>query len=101
MDYGTLSPSGCAVEVLEEILKLGQHTPDETEKIKSLLRQKIRLIIEQCAMVAEDYVADNYPNADDSFYDIGDCIAEALRTLADDRGRDPFLAGLRISQMNE
>jgi hypothetical protein len=85
MNYGTLSPSGCAAEVLEEILKLS--TPDEHDKetLRRLIRQKVRLVIEHCARVAEDYVPVNDLNERLTGIEVGDAIAEALRQLADER----------------
>lgn len=85
MNYQTLSPTGCAGEVLAEIQKFCPHSEAHKLEIERLIRQCIRLYIEHCAMVAEDYVATEDLDGKLTGIEVGDRIAEELRKLADER----------------
>lgn len=100
MDYGTLSPSGCAVEVLDQILLELEESALDKDTLKALIRRKVRLVIEQCAMIAEDYVT-LHEAEHLSGEQVGDAIAEALRKMADERERDRVLANIHICQMTD
>jgi hypothetical protein len=85
MDYQTLSPSACAAEVLQVILNCTGNDPILRDKVERLVRQKVRLIYEQCAMIAEDYTTMNDPLEKLSGLAVGDRIAEEIRRCAEER----------------
>ena len=85
MDYQTLSPSDCAAEVLDEILKCVGDNPALQDKVARLVRQKARAIYEHCAMIAEDYVACNDLDEKLNGMEVGDAIAEAIRCASEER----------------
>jgi hypothetical protein len=97
MNYQTLSPSDCAAEVLDEILKCVGDDPAMKDRIARLVRQKARTILEQCAMIAEDYTSDHDLNGELTGCQIGDAIAECIRQIADERRGERELAALRIT----
>ncbi len=97
MNYQTLSPSDCAQEIMVETLKTAKEacrgcTDCRAElfrfKLEDLIRQKIRLIIEQCAMIAEDYVGSYDMDEQLDGMRVGDAIAEQIRQFAEERKED-------------
>lgn len=85
MDYQTLAPSECAAEVLEELLKCVGNDPALKDKIQRLVRQKVRMVFEHCAMIAEDYVVNHDLNERLTGMEVGDRIAEEIRQAAEER----------------
>jgi hypothetical protein len=105
MDYQTLSPSGCAAEILEQILDCCGNDPALKDKLERLIRQKVRLVIEHCAMIAEDCAAGHLAEkagttleqGDEEILDLSDQIAEEIRRFADERKSDRILHSMGIS----
>jgi hypothetical protein len=94
MNYETLSPSQCAQEILDQILAI-ENPALSRRKLESLIRQKVRHVIEHCAMIAEDYAATHdlhEPNVHlwEKGMAIGDEIGEQIRQLAEERNEDSF-----------
>lgn len=98
MNYQTLSPSDCAAEVLEEILKCVGDNPVLKDKVARLVRQKARAIYEHCAMIAEDYVAFHDRDETMSGLQVGDAIAETIRCASEERKGSRLLSDLRIAE---
>jgi DNA gyrase/topoisomerase IV subunit A len=96
MDYQTLSPSACAAECLEEIVKCTNADNQTKDHIRKLIRQKVRLVIEHCAIVAEEAYAQKLAEKPGKTIDeqealllsLGDEIAEQIRQFADERRTD-------------
>jgi hypothetical protein len=105
MDYQTLSPSGCAAEILDEILACCGEDPAVKDKLEKLIRQKVRLVIEHCAMIAEDCAAGHIAEkagttleqGDEEILDLTDQIAEEIRKFADERKNDRILRSMGIA----
>jgi hypothetical protein len=93
MDYQTLSPSACAAELLDKILGTCGTDVALRDKLEPLLRQKIRMIFEHCAEVAEQCGADlvatsgglDLTACDVTTMEVADHIAEQIRKHAEER----------------
>jgi hypothetical protein len=84
------SPTQCAKGLTEDLLDLALRTqmslPDRRELMVQLVRQLVRQNLEFCASLAEDWSTEHDPRSLMA-EQVGDCIAEAIRRHADERGR--------------